>query len=150
MERTLFSLFILALAVFVTTGCGGQRLPDGMPRLYPVSVTVTQEGTPLANATVSLFPEDAALQQWAPMGTTDAAGTAELFVNGLYKGAPLGTFKVAVSKREAVPDSNPPKIRDFVEPQYGRTDTPLNVVIVAGQKEYAVDAGKKVNVESAN
>ena len=50
--KTTYSIVLLTLLCFA--GCTSQKLPDGMPKLYPVTMTVTQEGKPLADASVML------------------------------------------------------------------------------------------------
>ena len=140
-----------------------------MPRLYPASITVTQEGVPLEEAMVQLIPEDQANARWGPAGTTDASGVAVLQTNGKYKGAPLGKYKVIVSKMWTEPHPKPElsgaksreelgeylaiartlKTYNMVEPQYGSiNDTPLNLEITAKGKTYPVDAGKQIKVEA--
>ena len=167
MNRTLLSILVLLVTVLMT-GCGEKR-PAGMPRLYPVSLTITQEGTPLAGAVVQLIPENSAHAQWGPGGMTDASGVAELRTNGPYKGAPLGKYKVIVTKSEIESPPSPPpkgpgvtredvgkyqtmlnrlKAYNYVETQYGSaTDTPLHVEITAKVKTYTLDAGKPIKVQ---
>jgi len=140
-----------------------------MPRLYPASIEVTQEGIPLAEATVALIPVDPGLDRWGPAGITNASGVVVLQTNGLYTGAPLGTYKVVVSKTSIELHPNPElenaemgsadyeKYRqldsarmevNYVEPQYSSMEnTPLTIEVVAGQKAYSVDAGKQVQVK---
>jgi len=149
------------------TGCG-ERLPAGMPRLYPASITVTQEGTPLAGALVQLIPEDPANAAWGPGGTTNQSGVVVLRTNGAYLGAPLGTYKVTVSKTEMEPHPNPElrggseedlrrslailrtlRTYSYVEPQYGSIRyTPLRIEITARERNYTIDAGRKIRVEA--
>ena len=165
MNRRLSSIFLLLLATSLMTGCG-ERLPDGMPRLYPASITVTQEGTPLAEAVVQLVSEDPANASWGAGGTTNESGIAVLRTNGKYNGAPLGTYKVTVSKMEQDPHPNPElkgggedEVRRYlavartlrtyrlIEPQYSSlNDTPLRVEIIPNERTYAIDAGKKIRV----
>jgi len=87
-------LLIVALLSFaLVTGCG-QKLPDGMPTLYPVTITVTQDGSPLDDAVVML----SGTEQWISTGRTDARGNAVLYTQGFYVGVPAGTFSVTVTK----------------------------------------------------
>jgi len=154
---------------FLATGCGGPARPDGMPRLYPASVTVIQEGAPLEGAMVQLVSDDPALSRWGPTGITDASGVTVLRTDGTYDGAPLGTFRVVVSKREREPHPNPEwanlpdgdpnfqkyrelesrrKTINYVEPLYSSiADSPLTLEITADGKTYSVDAGKKSRTE---
>ena len=165
MNRTLASLIVLLSMVFLMTGCWGEPRPAGMPKLYPASIVVTQEGTPLEGASVLLFPEDSANSQWGPGGTTDASGVAVLRTNGKYPGAPLGSYKVAVSKIDFeehphpewanLPEDDPnhwkyiqiqENLKPFsaVDSKCGSVaDTPLRVEITASGKSYPIDAGSK-------
>src|SRR5690606_8372893 len=78
-------------------GCGESR-PEGLPALFPASVTIEQDGKPLSDATVTLVPTDPALARWPVGGQTDATGTANLKTYMQYEGAPAGSFKVTVNK----------------------------------------------------
>ncbi|MFG0267408.1 MAG: hypothetical protein ACF8AM_20000, partial [Rhodopirellula sp. JB055] len=86
----------LALTLAMS-GCGDSR-PEGMPETYPASITVSQDGVPLADATVTFYPEDSSLNRWPVGGTTNEEGTATLMTSTRYEGAPAGKFKVIVSK----------------------------------------------------
>jgi hypothetical protein len=88
----LFSLLALTLC-----GCGGDQRPPGFPKLYPVSIKVIQEGSPLADASVSLRISDASMT-WSIGGRTDERGIAILSTHGRFRGAPEGKFKVTVEK----------------------------------------------------
>ena len=88
------TLFICLLSFGFVWGCG-PKLPDGMPKLYPVTLKVTQEGTPLEGATVVLA---GGADVWTATGITDAQGLTILHTEGRYPGVPEGTFKVSVTK----------------------------------------------------
>lgn len=164
---TLFSALLLAVSLIV--GCVGEPRPAGMPRLYPVSITVTQEGEPLEGALLQLFAEDSANARWGPSGVSNSSGVATLFTEGKYKGVPLGEFKVVVTKSEREPHPHPEwadlpygdpnfqrygaisrglKTFNYVELQYGSVaDTPLSIDITAGKKTYTIDVGKQSKTE---
>ena len=91
----IFSVFAVAVLV-LTAGCG-QKLPAGMPTLYPVTLTVTSGGQPVegANVTVTL---SGGTFNWPIAGTTEANGKVALMTNGQYVGAPEGDFVVCVRK----------------------------------------------------
>ncbi|MDR2441381.1 MAG: hypothetical protein LBE12_18625 [Planctomycetaceae bacterium] len=96
---------IVSLIFFVAmVGCG-TKLPDGMPKLYPVTITVTQDGLPLENANVVLSGTD----QWVSIGTTNTQGIASLYTQGNYPGVPEGIFKVSVTKIGEEGEKPPPK-----------------------------------------
>jgi len=143
------------------SGCG-PKLPDGMPKLYPVTITVTQAEQPLAGATVSLRSVDtAATGTWTIGGLTDANGTIELYTNG-FRGAPAGTFKVVLLKqeneglaeREAAANRGEPlggitvRIWSIIEEDYNHADrTPLEVEITPSTRALTVDAGPVVRID---
>ena len=140
--------FALLLAV---SGCS-EKYPEGMPKLSKVSLTFTQEGKPLSEATVTLFPEATSFQ-WAVGGTTDHNGVVVLKTHGTYTGAPEGNYKIGVRKffREgelqtlANPGAPPPKDYNLVAPQYGhQNETPLSIEIKPGSKYEPYDLGPAV------
>ena len=141
-----------SLLVFMTfVGCS-EKLPDGMPKLVKVSLTFTQEGKPLAGATVALHPEGTS-SQWTVGGVTDNHGVVVLKTHGNYTGVPEGKYKICVQKfvREgelqtmANPGAPPPKDYNLVESQYAnKNDTPLSIEIKSGSKYESVEAGKAV------
>ena len=63
------NLFLLTVCLLFLHGCGGQKLPEGMPKLTPVNLIVMQDGTPLDGAVVSLIPTDNS--RWNAGGVTD-------------------------------------------------------------------------------
>ena len=99
-----FSIFsCLYVCVFLLfSGCGGERLPPDLPKLYPATITVMQDGKPLADAEVVVINVDPSAK-WSAGGTTDQNGVLHLRTMGRYKGIPLGRYKVAVQKIE-IPD----------------------------------------------
>jgi len=159
---------ILCFGLFA--GCT-QKLPDGFPKLYPTTLTVTQEGTPLAEASVILYSADDPSFRWVVTGVTDSKGNAPLgtFATTQIRknGAPAGKFKVTVTKTKSdeVPVLSPvaeqdeidawraqmrqlkPQNHKFVEQQYSDINaTPLEVVIEKKTNAVSVDAGKKIEL----
>jgi len=147
--------------VLVLPGCGGEQRPPGFPRLYPVSIKVTQEGTPLADATVSLRISDDSMT-WSIGGRTDDQGVATLWTHGKFRGAPVGTFKVALDKvanegedellqaleRE---DGTAARIQvnsfSFVPAEYNSVETtPIEIEITSRSRMIEVDAGPAVRI----
>jgi len=151
----------LVSSLVLFSGCG-QRLPDGMPKLYPVTISVIQEGNPLADCSVSLRYADPSLGTWAIGGRTDDSGNAKLFTNG-YPGAPEGTFKVVLVKHDNVGLTERGEAEgrnDFeaarritvrvwscVEEKYNSLETtPLEVVVAPSTRTLSVDAGPAVEI----
>ena len=71
-------------------GCGGG---PKRPKTYPATGTVTLDGQPLADATVSFVPAVGPPSD----GKTDASGKFVIMTSG-QPGAPVGANKVTVSK----------------------------------------------------
>lgn len=90
---TSFGLFIGSVV-----GCAPSDMPEGMPELHPVTLTIVQSGTPLEGATVQLVPQDSANSRWACGGTSDAMGKVIVQTLGKFPGAPIGTYKATVYK----------------------------------------------------
>ena len=152
--------FCLVLLLALLVGCTKKPMPDGMPTLYRVSISVTQEGKPLADATVSLRYADSSAGTWAVGGRTGAEGTANLFTNG-YRGAPVGAFKVLLFKQENeglkeysesanFEDAQRIKVKIWscLKEEYNDPEkTPLEVEITSSTKTLKVDAGPAVKIE---
>ena len=81
---------VLAAALVATVGCSGG---SSRPKLYPATGTVTLDGQPLAEATVSFVPASGPPSD----GKTDASGKYTIMTSG-QPGAPFGANKVTVSK----------------------------------------------------
>jgi hypothetical protein len=167
-----FSQFIctmtaVILPILFLTGCQQKiSAPADLPRLSPCVITVTQDGTPLEDATVTLVSIGGS-KKWGPGAKTNASGVAEIYTNGFYKGAPAGKYKVIVGKTEVEPSKAPPapgpedpgyddwlkKYGNEVRPVYSLVEkkftvadtTPLEVEIQEGKTlSTAADIGKKV------
>lgn len=78
----------LAATVLAVGGCGSSG-----PKLHPATGTVTLDGKPLSDATVTFVPASGRPSD----GKTDASGTFTIMTNG-QPGMPAGPCKVTVSK----------------------------------------------------
>jgi hypothetical protein len=164
-DLTRFSAVCCLLFSFLLllSGCGGSNTPPGFPKLYPVSLKVTQEGQPLANATVNLRISDNSIT-WSVGGTTDEAGIALLWTHGKFRGAPAGIFKVAVEKvfNEGESEMLQALNRDdkvaaakiqvnsfsYVKSEYNSVETtPIEIEITKKSKIIDVDAGPIVKIK---
>jgi hypothetical protein len=152
MNKSLFVL-IICLCFEMTGGCsGGPAKPAGFPKLYPVTLVLTQDGKPLAEATATLIPEDKSLK-WGSGGFSDAEGKIELKTGNGFAGVPIGKFKVAVTKTitegmAASPDeAGDPKTYTLVEKIYTEpATTTLTLDVTAESKELTLDVGKNVKI----
>ncbi|TWT73042.1 carboxypeptidase-like regulatory domain-containing protein [Allorhodopirellula solitaria] len=93
-------LYCLAILPCIALGCAKEDRPEGLPELQPTVVKLVQGDAPLANASIRLIPQDSS-NRWSTGGTTDENGEATLRTHGKYEGAPLGEYKVTVSKIES-------------------------------------------------
>jgi len=146
-----FFAFLGVVFLAGISGCG-EKYPDGMPKLTKVSLTFTQEGKPLAGATVSLFSDDPTFK-WAVGGTTDNNGIVVLKTHGIYTGAPEGTYMICVNKYVSEgepptidnPNVPPPRNYNLVESHYSnRRETTLSMEIKSGSKYEPFDVGPAV------
>ena len=151
MIRQTFPFFLSALlcCVFFFTGCGGdggkRAKPKDLPRLFPCTLTFTQEGVPLEGASIILHSED----RWAVGGKTDEKGEASLVTNGHYDGAPAGTYKITVRKMITVQDAEGEvtKQTDVIPDQFKREAmTPLEIEIGKSDNNKTFDLGKAVSI----
>ena len=155
------------ILLLVTSGCGGPQKPEGMPPLYPCSITIIQDESPLAGAIVSLVSPSGD-GKWSSSGQTDEKGIAKLITYGQFQGAPEGSYHVTVSKR--ISDGDPPKPNVdengrvlgppvLVVPSYielialeftSSKTTPLTIEVKPAKKgnDQTFDVGKSVQVKS--
>ena len=97
----MYKYFILLLVIVVCVcGCGKKR-PKGLEKTYPCSITVTKGGTPLNDARIVLHSKTG--EDFTFAGITNASGKADIISEFDFKGAPAGTYSVAVIK----PPENP-------------------------------------------
>ena len=92
MRRT-FLAILAAGFLFFFAGCN-----DGNPGTVPVSITITQKGTPVSGAVVTIISTDG--KGNTAGGTTNSSGVATLETPPKWKGAMPGEYAVAVKKWE--------------------------------------------------
>lgn len=92
----------ICLSFFVLTGCGGSSTHA------PVQGTVTLDGKPIQDATVSFVPSDGGRPA---LGTTDASGTYQLKGQDA-EGAKIGQNRVAIVAVETVGKLNTEKYQE--------------------------------------
>ena len=157
MSKKHFYPLTIILVLLICNGCSKENRPDDLPKLYPVTLTITIDGKPLGGALVNLFTEDQSISKWTIGGYTNAEGKLILATHGQFRGAPAGKFKVCVRKSELEgspgmqEDSRPrsvidpvpmagmgggmPKTIELVAPKFGsKTSTPLEIEVPASKK----------------
>jgi len=116
-NRAVFTWMGLFAALFFVGGCGSE-VPSDLPKLHPTVITITQGGQPLEGALVTMIAEETG--GWACAGKTDSAGRAVIKTNGMYNGAPEGTYKVTIVKQERDWGEDPyADAPDPSSPEYG-------------------------------
>ena len=116
MRITLAVSLILPLFALALTGCGPD-VPADFPPLHPTQVTVTLDGQPLSDATVSFSPADGG--RWLATGNTDAAGQCRMRTLAEYEGVVAGDYRVSVRKfTEAGMPPELAAIEDTHSPEY--------------------------------
>ncbi|MDR2115428.1 MAG: hypothetical protein LBP87_03500 [Planctomycetaceae bacterium] len=122
----LFQIFILFLLMFVLIGCFSKK-PEGFPRVYPATITVTQNGKPFEGVVVMLECSSGRAR-WSAGGQTDVTGSAQpVTVQGNHSvlGIPADDFVVTITKNPEVeidqtidPDKLTPQERDRLNAEY--------------------------------
>ncbi len=145
-------LFLMAVVVLVSVGCHRRPVPEGMPKLSPCKIHVTQAGQPLVGATVQLASADLAnpgaglptqvANKWSAAGQTDETGTAIMMTRG-FKGAAAGDWVVTVTKEEVETDAEAGTTTFYscVAPEYGSVRTTPFTLSTNGNTEETFDVG---------
>ncbi|MDR1493714.1 MAG: carboxypeptidase-like regulatory domain-containing protein [Planctomycetaceae bacterium] len=125
MTKQIISLFCLSILTYLCLfplGCI-QKLPPGIPTLYPAEITIIQDGKPLADASVVIINLTPSVN-WSGGGNTNKNGVLKLKTMGQYHGVPLGKYKVSVQKIEYPGDIvlplNPPYEDKAAMKEYNR------------------------------
>ncbi|MDR3110402.1 MAG: hypothetical protein LBU65_12090 [Planctomycetaceae bacterium] len=155
----MFAGFCVLIIGFV--GCG-KKLPDGMPTLYPCTLVILQEGKPVDDVLVRLYPEDKSLTSWTVGGISQKNGETVLMTLGEYKGAPAGKYKITAVKtlikdkegttltpEQTAKGESVPQVKTvYVNPKYEAEDsTDLTIEIGAETKLAEIDLGAAFNKE---
>ena len=158
---------LFVLLVLLLSGCGGEKLPPGMPKLHPATLTVMQDGNPLPDAEIVMTNTDPAASNWSSGGVTDQNGVLKLRTMGRYEGVPAGTYKVAVQKIEFPnitlpyePDT-PEKQKEYdrlskemkehtfyvVDPKFGPGKSEFPVEITPSNLDVTIDVSPAVRIQ---
>ena len=157
-QRVSSMMLLGALTLILASGCG-KGVPKDYPALYPCTITIMQDGSPLSGASVLFKPTQ--YDSMSASGITDEKGVAVMMVQATYEGVPAGNYKVMVVKqtRERNPAVSDEQIqgqnvsmelRDkayivthFVDPKYGdSTKTPLEIQVKEGKNEQTFEVPK--------
>jgi len=168
LRKWLQSFVGMLCLILIAPGCGdGQKLPDGMPKPQPTSITILQGGSPLPGASIALIPVDSS-NQWHAGANTNEKGVAEILTRGQYKGVVPGKYTVVITKRETeesaltAPDPNTDPqgyakymqessqeklaTYDLVDLKFSATASQEQIEIVPGKNEKTIDVGEAVRI----
>jgi len=161
-------------ATFFTVSC--TKAPDGMPKTYSCTIKVIKDSVPLEGANITLFPENP-VGDLVSSGITDTSGHAKivsLYKNYQAKGAPVGTYKVVITKLPFVEHTKTPQEIALMSPGDANAyekeflakraalpkivpdaltkeaDTPLKVEVTTSGGELEVDLSKYFNMPILN
>jgi hypothetical protein len=139
-------LFITIFTMVVLCGCSGSKLAT-----VKVSGTVTLDGVPLDDATVTFTPKTEG-QGHPAYGITDTNGRYQLqtFLGAVNAGTTPGDYLVSVTKREksggegvsGSPSSGtgpPPPPKSLIPEKYGKTETSELTATVENKKNNVID-----------
>ena len=141
-------LGLLLICCSISTGCNQARRPNNLPKLYPCSITITQDGQPASDVLVSLYDQSG---QWAISGKTGEDGIAQIKTHGQFSGAPSGEYVVLLDKSEteggrdfAATGGSSDEIRvySYVDPQYRMQETsPLKISVTGKSTNETFEIG---------
>ncbi|MDR0335596.1 MAG: hypothetical protein LBI18_00730 [Planctomycetaceae bacterium] len=142
----------LCLCVPFLSGCNQSQRPAGLPPLHPCTITVTQNGEPIADVSVQLVSKEESV--WSVTGITDTSGNAILVTFGQFRGAPVGDYKVVLSKR--LTETNTPaseyvsgitQVYSLIDVKYTDSETsPLEMSVKKGRNAMSFEIGSPVRV----
>ena len=149
---------ILLIVLIFAAGCSTSDKPADLPPLYPCTIIITQDNSPIAEAAVELVPIDFVNAKYRPAAITGEDGKVSMTTYG-FSGVPIGKYKVIVSKDildDLVYADNPStgqkEVVSFkkyrtVDPQYSSVETTLHEIEITGKKKkepYIFDVGKTI------
>ncbi|MDR3181828.1 MAG: hypothetical protein LBT89_02740 [Planctomycetaceae bacterium] len=135
------------LSLLLASGCG-EKLPDGMPKPYPVTIAIMQDGKPLEDASVTLMPKEALPNgyRWNAVGRTDSWGNAATRTQGKYHGAVPGEYQVMISKVVFEEKNGQMEGYQVVAMTYTGFSTPESITVEEKKNHKRIDVGSAVRV----
>jgi hypothetical protein len=158
--------FWFVMFLLLVSGCkNAVPKPDGLPKLYPCEISVTQDGAPLEDAAVRLLSKDTE-NGWQVEGLTASNGIAVLKTAVHFPGVPKGDYTVLIAKIEVEKSTVPPppspqspefaawqaakgleKLDNYylVKPEFNNPKkTPHSITVKEGKNEGTFEVGKPI------
>jgi len=124
-----YIILVFSLVITIAgSGCQKVSQPANLPPLFPLTVTVLQEGAPVEGAFVRILPEKEGVP-WSCGATTDANGNAAIKTVVEFRGAPAGKYKVLISKME-IPKQTATDLSNLDTPITSEASENVNLVDV--------------------
>lgn len=140
MFKRIAILSLLLFGVCLISACSKTIYPNGFPKIFPCKVKVVDGDSPVEGVQVTLETDDTVLNKWGCAGLTGADGVATIRCRG-FEGAPIGSFKVLLEKREPpVKEVSPGKYEagnpdNQLDPDYADLETtPFSLDVTKRQK----------------
>ncbi|MDR0610799.1 MAG: hypothetical protein LBG58_11865 [Planctomycetaceae bacterium] len=155
--------FIILFSIGITLACNRVQKPNGLPKLFPCTITITQNGVPVQGILISLIDPDVT-ECWTVSGLTNTSGTATIRTHGNFVGAPSGVYKVTLSKTEKTGEydtmsgtlpsqSVPLQIYSLIDTKYNdETTTPLKITVENKKviEKFEIGAGVRILIQTIN
>ncbi|MBQ2682821.1 MAG: hypothetical protein IJG02_03000 [Thermoguttaceae bacterium] len=96
MRNRITLLLLAALPLLFVLGCSSKKPTDWPDAVYPVKITATNNGSPMADLQVVFGPTNGTMT-YAVGGTTNSSGVAVMETRGApysQKGVPAGEYRV--------------------------------------------------------
>jgi hypothetical protein len=148
------------MITLIVVGCSSSDKPADLPKLYSCVVMVTQDGSPLPEATVEFIPVNSDNAKYRAASVTGNDGKVSMKTYG-FTGAPVGKYKIIISKiinddleYAENPSTGQKEIVNFkkyqtVELKYSsEKTTPHEIEITGNNKnnQYVFDVGKAIKI----
>jgi hypothetical protein len=126
------SSFFFLILVIGAAGCSGEKVP-GLAR---VTGTVTIDGQPVADASISF--EGANPGEPPSLAKTDSSGNYELYYSRGHKGATIGEHIVYITTYQEPTDENPKPKKESIPAKYN-AKSELKKTVTRGQNKIDFD-----------
>ncbi|MDR2441007.1 MAG: hypothetical protein LBE12_16730 [Planctomycetaceae bacterium] len=149
--------FIIFLSIGMTLACNRVQKPNGLPKLFPCTIVITQNGVPVQGILISLV-DPTVTEHWAVSGLTNISGTATIRTHGNFVGAPSGVYKVILSKTEKTGEDDttsgtlpsqlvPLQIYSLIDTKYNdEATTPLKITVENKKVTETFEIGPAVRI----
>jgi hypothetical protein len=95
--KSFLLVLVLVVVLLFIIGCGDSSRPKDLPKLFPCTVIVTQDGKPLDEAVVKLITQEDNATKYKPVAITGKDGKVIVSTYG-FPGVPVGKYKVVIIK----------------------------------------------------